>query len=389
MGDHAMLKALLSLLKDNEDIVIHSSDKSYGLKGLEFTIRPTIYDWTIFDDRRVISRVNRLVLTSLTYLAYSNFKMILRINGLENIVADYQSADLIVFVGGGYLRTQKGLTQSLNLIMNLLLFQFAKKSRAKKIIAPISFGPFAYRWQERLSANVLHGFDLVAVREKYSHEVLGKYKIKNLIKSVDLALFLDMKKSKRVVANNEFILGFTIRKWLSKNEQEKFEQYFIDAIVAFSKGMDLTVLPIVQVDAPEYGDFDFELTLDIAEKLRKENVKVRPIKRIKNFEKDVKIYGEIDLLLGMRMHSNILAAIQGTPFVAISYEYKTEGIATDLGVAEYCIKVRDITYEKLHLLLKKASENRIHMISQMEKSLDEIRSKERKRWAEMLNQYAL
>ena len=83
------------------------------------------------------------------------------------------TADLVVFPGGGYLRSKKGITQSLNLLMYLAIFYFAKLGRAKLLVAPISFGPFAYKWHERISAHVLKKSDVIMVREKISFEMIN------------------------------------------------------------------------------------------------------------------------------------------------------------------------------------------------------------------------
>ena len=84
------------------------------------------------------------------------------------------------------------------------------------------------------------------------------------------------------------------------------------------------------------------------------------------------------------MHSNILSATQGTPFVAISYEYKTEGISRDLGVEDYCIKVEDVSIENLYDLFMKAYKNQVYLKETLKKSLEKIRKEEAERWSKIL-----
>src|SRR6185312_7874403 len=145
------------------------------------------------------------------------------------LINDYRQADLILFVGGGSLRSQKGLAQSLNLLMIVFVYKFAKLFKSRIIVTPISFGPFAYKWQEKYSARTLKDLYLVSAREKYSYDILQKYKVNNLLLSTDYALLLNRKITKKS-KSHKFILGFTLRRWLPKDKQLKFENYCAEAI---------------------------------------------------------------------------------------------------------------------------------------------------------------
>ena len=49
------------------------------------------------------------------------------------------------------------------------------------------------------------------------------------------------------------------------------------------------------------------------------------------------IYGQMDLFIGTRMHSNIFALSRDVPVIAIGYQHKTEGIAEMAGLKEWVI----------------------------------------------------
>lgn len=383
VGDLAILTAMKSLLSQKDNLIIHSSEAGLYKNYFKERTSPTLYSWVAFEDHAPISRVMRLVKLLLSYHFFNSKKLMSNDKTLDLLIEDYKKADLILFAGGGYLRSQKGLTQSVNLLMTLVHFYFAKKTKARKIIAPISFGPFAHKWQEKLAGLVLHGFDLVAVREKYSYDLLKQYTRHNLIKSSDTALFLPAHIHRKSTDKN-FVLGFTIRKWLEPAQQKFFEESFTQSIIEFAKKSNAIVQPIVQVDAPEYGDRDFELTKQIIDLLKKSQVKTRRIKKVIDLENSAAVYGQIDLLLGMRMHSNILAAVFGTPFVAIAYEHKTVGISRDLGLKTYCIKVEDadkkIILNKLVLALNNIGDLRIKIVN----NLKILRLKEINRWKQIL-----
>ncbi len=378
IGDLAILTGLLTTFKNKKDIKIHSTDPHLHT----FPASPTLYTWAVFEDRKPHARIMRLLqLFAHTSNARSYIKKF-RSPALKKLFDDYMRADIIIFAGGGYLRSQPGAKQSLNLLMLLLMFYVARNLHAKKIIAPISFGPFAYKWQEKISAQLIRTFDVVTVRERYSYDLLKKYNPVNLLLSSDTSFLLRSFKKKKNT-HKQFILGFTIRKWLPRLKQRRFEKEFTKALIDFSHKTKCAIQPIIQVDAPEYGDHDKKLSIQIANKLKKHNIKVLPLKQVKNLKNAEEIYSNIDMLLGMRMHSNILAALVNTPFVAISYEYKTEGISQDLGVGDYCIPVKKVNKKNLYDTLIKAYENKDVLEEKIEKSIKKLKEVELKKWGEI------
>lgn len=373
IGDLAILTGLLRCLRiRNKDVIIHSVDHRLH-RNLPARTQPTLYSWAIFENRNPFVRSKRLVELLLHTSVISSSIKGLRPKRLSTLMDDYETADIILFTGGGYLRSQKGVTQILNLVMILLMFYVAQRMRAKTIVAPISFGPFGYRWQEKVSASVLGKFHTVFLRENTSYSMLKKYNLKNLKLSTDTSLFLPAFKQEPN-EKEPYILGFTIRKWLSPIKQRKFEREFSKSIIEFSKNVPYVIRPIIQVDAPEYGDVDLKVTYRIIKNLKQNGIKVLPVQKVKDLKHAQTVYSGIDLLLGMRMHSNILSALAGTPFVAIAYEHKTTGISQDLGVKEYCIDVRKVTKEKLLDLLAAAHENNSEIKQTLHSKIKEIQA---------------
>ncbi len=379
IGDLAILTGLINTLQSVKNVRIHSTDPHLHT----FKASPTLYTWAIFENRKPHIRIKRMLELFLHSSSLRNSFKHLRHPKLNTLLNDYATADVILFVGGGYLRSKPGIKQSLNLLMILFMFYLARNVKAKKIVAPVSVGPFAYKWQEALTGKLLKTFDTVSVREIYSFDLLEKYMPKKVILSTDTSLLLDFKKKQKPISK-KFILGFTIRKWLPKNKQTVFENDFYETLLKFSRKTGAAIQPIIQVDAPEYGEDDRKITENISKKLHNNSVEVLPIQKITNLKNAQDIYSGIDLLLGMRMHSNILAALAGTPFVAVSYEYKTEGISKDLGVAKYCLPVQKVTHEKLYKLLMKGFTDRDIIQESLKKNISRLSKLEMERWSKIL-----
>lgn len=380
IGDQAILLPAIELLKNNFPgayITIHTTSPSMYKKDVVDKVDSHLYNWAVFEDKSSLKRIKRL--TELL-IAYSSLKLNLPLfakGKLKYLLEDYFKADIILFIGGGYFRSKRRFSQTLNLIMISSLFRFARLTKAVKVVMPFSYGPFAYAWQERYSADTLDNFDLIAARELFSFNALKKSKVKNVILAADTALLLDAEhKTKKT---NDFILGFTIRNWFTTKRQNVFDKDFIEAICAFTHNTHSSIQPIIQVKGNNYGESDEVITKKIVKALKKRNVTVLPVQIIRSTQ-DLFIYSQIDLLLGMRMHSNILAAVYGTPFVALSYEHKTEGIAKNLDMQDFVIKCEEVNKHNLYELLMKAYESRISLKKTIDTSIKKIKKTETDRW---------
>jgi colanic acid/amylovoran biosynthesis protein len=77
--------------------------------------------------------------------------------------------------------------------------------------------------------------------------------------------------------------------------------------------------------------------------------------------------GRMDFVVGTRMHSNIFALSCGVPTVAIAYQPKTEGIMSDLGLAECVVPIGGMELEELQrafdLVVDRSAEIRRHLAS--------------------------
>jgi colanic acid/amylovoran biosynthesis protein len=237
-----------------------------------------------------------------------------------------------------------------------------------------------------MAAKIIEKSDIISFREIYSCNLFKKYSNKNFIKSSDFALYLDDKNRRK--SNSDFIVGFTIINWLNKKEQTNLEKSYALALYNLAQQFKIKIQPIIQVNMANSDQHDdLKATKRVLNYLKKYNIKTNKEILINDLDSAFTVYGGIDLLLGMRMHSNIIAATQGVPFVAVSYEHKTEGIARDLGVEKYCIKSEAVSEESLFILLMKAYKRRAELRKTIESSLKKIRRNEIKRWNEIFQSY--
>ncbi len=361
MGDQAILTGLLSCIAEafpTRKLTILTSSPERYKAGVADKIDYNIYMWCVFENTNTFVRAWRLLCLLYLYVAYKyNFPVFFG-GRLDSIVREYKTADLIVFAGGGYLRTNYGFTQSLNLFMHLVMFKFAKVSKAKQILAPASFGPFAYKWQEQLFANVLSKLDLLCVREGISLRLLQPRVSTPVLLSTDTALFMEpIARDTKVI--EEPIIGVSVRVWGDAQLQKSLSNAYVYALSHFTRKFNARVQPIIQVDGAEFGVGDNQITNELCQKLNSEHVTVLPPIVLESVEHSLEVYAGLSMHLGMRMHSNIFAFVAGVPFVAISYEHKTEGICKTLGLLDFCVSASNATGERLFQLLCKRYEVKV------------------------------
>lgn len=345
-GDQAILVSLLHVLKKanpEAEIIIHSATPDLYPTGLAKEVKHHLYSWAVFANKNPIVRAMRVLRLLAYYIMPLNFWMI-GDSYLENLVQDYKKTDRIIFCSGAYLRTKPGFTQTLNLGMQVLMIVYAKKFGKHIVLSPMSFGPFAYRWQERLAAKVIDGVDAIMIREIESKKILDAHTIKSpIFLNHDLALLLDPLRFPSLTGgSSEKVIGFTVREWFKPKEQTLFEKNLTTAIAGVARSRNLSVRPIVQVSAPQFNEGDLGATERMIELLKKQNVRILDTCIVNSLDQAFSIYREQEFFIGMRMHSNILSALCGVPFVAIGYEHKTSGIVSDLGVDNLCVEAEEV-----------------------------------------------
>ena len=98
------------------------------------------------------------------------------------------------------------------------------------------------------------------------------------------------------------------------------------------------------------------------------------------------IYEQMDLHIGMRMHSNILAMMAETPVVAIQYQFKTEGLMEQFGLLDYMIDINDVDEESLRQIVDNALSNRSSMMRTIQSELPAIQT-ESSRSAQLITEF--
>jgi polysaccharide pyruvyl transferase CsaB len=88
------------------------------------------------------------------------------------------------------------------------------------------------------------------------------------------------------------------------------------------------------------------------------NALVRVMDHVPTSREFMQLAADSDLVIGMRLHSLIMATAVGVPCIALSYDDKVKGYMESLGVEAWALRMEEANYERLLLMAVEALEGR-------------------------------
>lgn len=376
-GDAAILNVLYNELKNiypNSKIIISTMEKT---KKLEFIkgakIVSSFFYLSVYKSKGVFRILNTgyVVLSTFLYLiVQKKFKIkpkFLLTGDLKRLIKIYESTDLIIAVGGGYLNGKKTIKSTISLLLQSHSLYLGKALDKRVILYSQSIGPFSTSLQRIIAKFILNKVDFIFARENISVKTLKSLDINSAKyrRSADAAfLFKGEPKEKGLlylkesgVNLNKKKLGITARKWLDPISQGKYETELCNFIDSVTEDRKILVLLIPQVSSKEHNDDDSTVNARIFDNVKNKDSVIK-IDSKYDHNQIKSIYANLDCLVGTRMHSCIFTLSSFVPVIAIEYEYKTRGIMNDLGLGSWVVKIEHVTARQLLKKFKKLSTNR-------------------------------
>ena len=262
-------------------------------------------------------------------------------------------ADLVVALPGGYL--QSTVWQDDYWLFHWLTLSMAKAAHKEVVIYAQSVGPFEGKHKD-WAINLLRKIDVISVREEFSIARLAEYGIPldQVVLVPDAAFGLeDSGLGARELATLAASFTKMPQPWVGVSVREHnfpgkadthawMEKYITEVAFAADRMVELcrgTVFFVPQ--CIHSGGLDLEVSHEVLKRMRyADSARV--------VEEDLSplalqvLYARFEMLIGTRMHANILTLCAGTPVVAIAYERKTNGIMKMLGLEDNVINIEDV-----------------------------------------------
>jgi polysaccharide pyruvyl transferase CsaB len=227
----------------------------------------------------------------------------------------------------------------------LVAFLLRKKIR----ILGNSLGPLTKWWSRKIVKFIFNHADEIKVRDELSFQLLKKIGVKKNIQIIeDFAISLKSLKinkfsnySKSVNKKNYIILS--LLDFLKGEEKEKFETEIIKIcnFLIQERGFEIIALPFQKLI-----DDDEAYLASIKEKI--ENKKSFHVQKFSSdFNKIFDLYLNANLIIGMRLHSIILAHKFNKPFIALNYNEKVMGFCKSIRKEENCFNIEKFTRQNI------------------------------------------
>ena len=279
-----------------------------------------------------------------------------------------RESDLVVCVGGGYLRGKPGWSSTFELALLLQPLALYRWLGIPTVLYTQSIGPFATRVQRGLAGRVLRRVDLVIAREDISLGILAELgATTNVRRSVDCGFAFDTGtevdlRSRIGAAPDRPLVGITVRRWLDEAGQERYERAVAAVADAAVEEFGATVVFVPQVTSERQGDDDRVASRRVAARMR---CPASVLSDSFDHHTVKAMYGGLDLLVGTRFHSVIFAMTASVPVLAVEYEHKTSGIMHDLGLDEWVYDIATVDGATLVTGLRQLFARRTEVVAQL------------------------
>ena len=237
-------------------------------------------------------------------------------NKYIDLVKAIKESDIIISGGGSILQDA---TSARSLIYYLAIIYLAKKLGKKTMFYGNGFGPITKPFNKKLAKYIINKVDIITVRDYQSKEeieALGVKKDITVTADVTFSMNLPSEEDIKDIYENERIdttkrlVGISVRRWHGEDVYKEIIASICESLM--NKNYEVVFIPM------QYFE-DVYISEEIAYMMNK---KPKIIKSEYSPKEIAGIISGLDLLIGMRLHSLIFAAMAAVPMVGLEYDPK-------------------------------------------------------------------
>lgn len=245
------------------------------------------------------------------------------------IIRAMSSSELILSGGGSLLQD---VTSKRSLFYYLSIIGLGKFFGKKVMLFAQGIGPIRAKWARKLTSFVCNRADLITVRDNESSAELIEMGVNPDKITVTADSVLSLKPVAEACGKTLLqeagvdltrpVIGISVRPWAGDS---KCFQVLAEAASKLQQlyGAQLILLPL-----------QYSVDVTACEKLRQALVCQKDIFMLNekyNTDEFLSVIGNFDLLIGMRLHALVFAAVMQTPMLAISYDPKVDSFINAIG----------------------------------------------------------
>lgn len=243
-------------------------------------------------------------------------------------------------MGGGSLL--QDATSPRSVMYYLSIVTMAKLLNKPVIFYAQGFGPISHPISKLLIKSIVNKVDVITVRDQGSADDMKQLGVTRpilitadpavTIRPMDIDLGLS---GGRLQHNGKKSMAISIRKWKNEENYKKVIAQMADEMIR--KNWNVYFLPM-QYPA------DVAPSQEIIRHMSEPGAVLLNDKM--NFHEIISFIGNMDFILGMRLHSIIIAAVMGVPFVGVSYDPKIDRFIERVQM-DSAGSIQTVSYESL------------------------------------------
>ena len=272
-----------------------------------------------------------------------------------------------------------------------LVLPMARRKGIPVVLYNVSLGPIFTEAGAECLRKVIRSADVIALRDRESFAVLEQIGLQpnNIVTAADCAIGTDPAPAERVevIAEREGlfrsgrpVVGFNINSYLDTYVRDKQQRgvqrrkFVQDFAAAVDRAIDTFEADVVIV---ETQPMDLGIANELLSAIRHRDRVKMVSNRTYYYDELAGLMSRMDLFVGMRTHSLILAASVRTPVVGIVTYPKNRGFMRSIELEDYLIEFKDFNAENFFALVKRGWEDRQAMKEHLEKVVPREREKAR------------
>ncbi len=296
-------------------------------------------------------------------------KSINRFN-FPSILKHMRKADMLIS-GGGTLMQDGTSTKSL--IYYLTVINLALKCGLKVMLYSNGIGPLNHAGSRERTRDVLNKVDLITLRDKASEQLLKEIGVNKpgILVTADPALGLDCidkDAGRKVLEEYEVpegrkLIGISVRRW-AENCRD-FEQVLASVCDYISEkyGMYPVFIPM-QIER------DLVISQSIAARMKTE---AAVINKRYSVQEIMSVVANMEMCIGMRLHSLIYAAVSSIPLIGLVYDPKVSSFMEHTHQTLFA-GVRELDEKMLKSLVDKCIEKRDEIAEDLKANQKELKA---------------
>jgi polysaccharide pyruvyl transferase CsaB len=275
---------------------------------------------------------------------------------IQEIIAAMKTCDLVILGGGGIFHDYWGFDRSTILTSNHIGISFYSSIallssilNKRLMLYSVGVGPLLSEEGKTYVRVIAEQASIITVRDKESKEQLEALNISadRIVVTADPSFRLQVpqtwKDTEGIYAKGKFLVGVALRNWDVGVQPEYWEANVAKAIDRFLDNYPNTSVIFIPFQDSQEQLLDDQLISTRVQRLLRNSKRTKVILGTSTYFERVTNLVRCDFVLGMRLHSLILAIRSGIPVVGLIYDPKVKNLMSQVGIGKYAINLIDAT----------------------------------------------